>query len=361
MLTQKRTAIIEKCRVAMVGTMGLPESHEFDRGLTILYDQLVDVIHISVEEDSAEVRQKLVAEMIVSATSREHARDAHRRGYTIAQLVRGYGSLCQGITEYALEHLETITSAEFAQLNLSLDVAIASAVTEFQRIALGTVEKNQERKMGYLIHEIRNSLSSAVLSHELIRLGKVGHSGATSRIITNSLNQMRELIDRSVAEYRMGKDQEIELSVFKVVDLLSEVESSLTSESNAKYLIVYLDCNPDIEVEADRHLMVSAITNLMQNAIKYTKAGGRIWLRVIVKGTDLVIEVEDQCGGLAEGRVEELLNPKIQSDEYSSDPTIGLSIVRRAVELNGCTLELRNVPGTGCIFGVRMPAHVVTT
>jgi len=339
----------------MVETMQLPSFYVFDEGLTVLYDQLVEVIRITLDKASSETRHKFVSETIAQSASHKHAQDSHRRGYTISQLVRGYGSLCQGITEFALENSESITSTEFAQLNLSLDVAIAQAVTEFQTLSLGSVAKEERLKMGYLVHELRNCLSSAVLSHELIRMGQVGTSGATSRIITNSLAQMRELIDRSVAEARMGLNPEIELSVFKLIDLLSEVESSLTAESNAKHLIVYTDANAEIEVEADRHLMVSAITNLVQNAFRFTKIGGSVRLRAFVDGKDAVIEVEDQCGGMAEGKIEEILKPR---EDEETKFGFGLSIVRRAAKLNDCILAVRNIPGTGCVFSVRMPAHI---
>lgn len=341
----------------MIEVMGLSEPHELDNGVTVLYDQLTDVIKDSLEKDSSETRHKYVNDAVTQLTSRKYAQESYRQGYTISQLVRGYGSLCQGITEYALENGIRITSAEFAQLNLGLDIAIAQAVTEFQKIALGSVEKSEKQKLGFLVHELRNSLSSAVLAYELVRMGRVGSSGATSHIIVNALNQMRELIDHSVAGVRMSTNHELELSVFKLIDLLSEVESSLASESNAKYLIVYMEADPDVEVEADRHLMVSAVTNLMQNAIKYTKVGSSVRMRAMVDGRDVVIEVEDQCGGLPEGKAEELLRPSSQINFEPGSSGIGLSIVRRACELNGCDLTIRNMPGAGCIFSIRMPSY----
>lgn len=356
MLTKKRTPILEKCRTTMIEVMGLSPAQALDEGLSVMYDQLVEVVGNSVDEDSSETRHKFVSETISAGTSRKHARESHRQGSTISQLVRGYGSLCQGITEYALENKESISSAEFAQLNLCLDVAIAQAVTEFQRLSLGSIEKSEKLKMGFLVHELRNCLSSAILSHELVRMGKVGTDGATSRIITNALAQMRELVDQSVAGVRMSSNHELELTVFKIVDLLGEVESSLAIESNAKYLKVRTESDPNLEIEADRHLMVSAVTNLVQNAIKFTRLGGNIWIRAIAKGSDVVIEVEDSCGGFAEEACAELLKLTNQTGAESNGMGLGLAIVKRAADLNGCTLSVRNVPATGCIFSLQMPA-----
>ncbi len=358
MLTKKRKPILERCRLTMVGAMGLPPTQALDEGLSVMFDQLVQVVGNSLDDDSSETRNKFVSETIIAGTSRKHAQESYRHGYTASQLVRGYGSLCQGITGYALDNKEPISAAEFAQLNLCLDVAIAQSVTEFQRLSFGSVEKSEQLKMGFLVHELRNSLSSAILSHELVRMGIVANNGATSNTISKALEQMRELIDRAVAEFRMSPSHNLEVTVFKVVDLLGEVESSLSAESNRKSLKVRTESDPNIEIEADRHLMISTVTNLVQNAIKFTGIGGNIWIRAYADGTDAVIEVEDQCGGLPEGKTEELFEPYVQVGTDRKGMGLGLTIVKRAADLNGCTVSVRNLPETGCVFSLRMPAFV---
>ena len=358
MLTENRTQILEHCRVAMKESMHLTDAEGVDEGLVTLYNQLLEVVDLSTEEDSPETRQKIVKEAISDTESKKHAQDFHSRGYTIMQLVRGYGSLCQGITDFAQDNDKSITSAEFAQLNLCLDIAIAQAVTEFQKLEVSFTEKDERLKMGYLIRELRNSLSGAVLSHELIRSGRVGVNGSTSAIMTTAHTRMRELIDRSVAEFRMSADQELELSVFKLFHVVSEVESSLSSELNSKQLTVHADADSTLLVKADRHLMISAITHLVQNAIRFTPEGGNIWLQVYADGTDTVIEVEDQCGGLPAGKVEEMFKPYSFDGTEPNNLGFGLSMVRQAADLHGFVLAVRNVPKTGCVFSLRMPTYV---
>ena len=111
MLTKKRKPILERCRLTMVGAMGLPPTQALDEGLSVMFDQLVQVVGNSLDDDSSETRNKFVSETIIAGTSRKHAQESYRHGYTASQLVRGYGSLCQGITGYALDNKEPISAA----------------------------------------------------------------------------------------------------------------------------------------------------------------------------------------------------------------------------------------------------------
>ena len=358
MLLMRRGNVLEICRTKMADVMGLPvSSYELEAGLTVLYDELVEVLRVSFDDDTSDMRRDFVTSAVSLSSSKEHAQDSRRHGYTISQLVRGYGCICQGITEYAHESGESITAAEFAQLNLCLDVAIAQAVSEFQTLALKGAEREDTLRLGFLVHELRNYLTSAFLSHELIRRGAVGSSGATSAVLTNALQQMRELIDRAVAEIRMDNEPRARPTRLPLINLISQVESSALPEADEKYILLRVDVDADLEVYADAHLMASAISNMVQNAIKFTKVGGTVWIRAYAEGSEAVIEIEDRCGGLPEGKLDVLFSPFVQEGADRSGLGLGLSIAKRAAELNGGALSVRNVPEVGCVFSMRLPAR----
>lgn len=187
MLTERRELVLEKCREKVAEAMApLPSSYQLDGGFPTLYDELVEVLRISLEDDSAATRSRFVADTVTASASRQHAQESHRQGYTVSQLVHGYGCMCQGITEFAHENHEPITSAEFSQLNLCLDVAIAQAVSEFQNLSMQSASREESLRLGFLAHELRNYLASAMMAHELIRRGGVGTDGATSKVLTNA-------------------------------------------------------------------------------------------------------------------------------------------------------------------------------
>jgi signal transduction histidine kinase len=86
-----------------------------------------------------------------------------------------------------------------------------------------------------------------------------------------------------------------------------------------------------------------------------SRPGGRVSLAARVVEGQVRIEVADQCGGLPPGRAEDLFRPFTQRSANRSGLGLGLSISHRAVEANGGTLTVRDVPGTGCVFTIALP------
>ena len=358
LLSERRDEILERCREKMAEVLGERSSpYQLDQGIPTLYEELIEVLRISLEDDSPMARQRFVATTVTASASRQHAQESYRLGYTVSQLVHGYGCICQGITEYAHEVGAPITSTEFSQLNLCLDVAIAQAVSEFENLSLENASREESLRLGFLVHELRNSLSNAMMAHELVKGGGVGAAGATSLILTTSHQQMKHIIDRAITEVRLRGEPTVELNRLQLFSLLSEVESSSLPEANAKKISLQVDADPTLEVQADRHFMASAVANLVQNAIKFTKPNGNIRIRAFAEGAQAVIEIEDECGGLPGGKTEELFRPYVRGSQQQVGMGLGLSIARRAIELNGGKLTAANIPEKGCIFTIRMPAY----
>ena len=69
----------------------------------------------------------------------------------------------------------------------------------------------------------------------------------------------------------------------------------------------------------------------------------------------VLIEVEDECGGLPPGKAEDLFRPFEQRGADRSGLGLGLAIARESVETNGGKIRARNLPGRGCIFTIDLP------
>jgi signal transduction histidine kinase len=117
--------------------------------------------------------------------------------------------------------------------------------------------------------------------------------------------------------------------------------------------------DPSLAVNADRHTLASAVSNLLQNAVKFTPAGGQVWLRAHAAADRVVIEVEDQCGGLPVEDPALLFHPFERRSIDRTGLGLGLSICQRGVEANGGRLDVRNNPGKGCVFSIDLPAAAI--
>jgi signal transduction histidine kinase len=149
----------------------------------------------------------------------------------IAQVVHDYGGVCQAITELAVEVEASISTKEFRILNLCLDDAIAEAVTEYGRLR----EHEGTERLGRLAHELRNGLNTAFLSFEMLKTGSVGVGGSTGAVLARSLQGLRNLIDRELANVRLGAGIH-HRETLVVCEFIEDVEVAATMEAKARGL-----------------------------------------------------------------------------------------------------------------------------
>ncbi|QLE45371.1 HAMP domain-containing histidine kinase (plasmid) [Nostoc sp. C052] len=356
-LLAERNEILALCskKIARLAD-SMSSSDEMERGLPVFYDELIEVLRADADIDESGEAHNNSIESVHRAAAERRGKESLKLGYSISQVVHGYGALCQAITEYIQENTNQTTSPrEFNRLNFCLDIAIAEAVTEFNRGQRENAERDEVLRLGFLAHELRNALTSASLASQLIITGKVGANGSTSRILENAHRRMRDIIDRSLVEVRLRNESTGQYQRCRVIHLVSEVEATAWFEASAKSIEVCVEVAPELEVLIDRHLIISALSNLVQNAIKFTKQGGIVWIRGKAVGGRVLLEIEDQCGGLPPGEVEELFKAFSQMGTDRSGLGIGLTISRRAVSLNKGVLSVRDIPHQGCVFSIDLP------
>jgi signal transduction histidine kinase len=113
-----------------------------------------------------------------------------------------------------------------------------------------------------------------------------------------------------------------------------------------------------VAIVADRERVHQIVFNLLHNAIKYTPAGGRIWLRCTVEIDHAVIKVEDTGVGIEPSLLPVIFDLFTQENPQQSEGGfgVGLSLVRDLVHAHGGFVEVRcDGKGHGCEFSVRLP------
>lgn len=146
-----------------------------------------------------------------------------------------------------------------------------------------------------------------------------------------------------------------------VAELVEEIALDASLEANA--MAIELTVPPvqeGLEVMGDRSLLAAAVTNLLQNAFKFSHVRGHVTLRIAATAERVRFEIEDSCGGLPPGKAEELFHPFTQRGVNRRGLGLGLSISRRGVEASGGELRVRNLPGKGCVFTIDLPRCIHT-
>lgn len=332
---------------------------EEEHGIPIFLQQLTETLR--AEQTARHETPSLPEE--IGTRAGKHGSELLRNGATVDQVVHNYGDLCQALTELAQEKNAAISVEEFHTFNRCLDNAIAEAVTEYgrerdQQASEAGVETMNER-LGSLAHELRNLLNTAMLAFQAIESGGVALTGATGAVLGRSLIGLRDLVDRSLADVRMTAGMQAHRQSISVSGLVDEVRVSAAMEAKAKGVTLLIaPVDESWIVEGDRQMIAAAIANLLHNAFKFTRPSGDVALRVNADANHVLIDIEDQCGGL-QGTTERLFEPFHQCSDDRTGLGLGLAISRRGVEASGGTLRVRNLPGMGCIFTIELPRQPI--
>lgn len=212
-------------------------------------------------------------------------------------------------------------------------------------------------RMGFLIHELRNALACVFVAHSMLK--RTG-GGRPAALLERNLRGMRDMLDRASQELRLHKEAPARHASLQLGEAVRSVLRTASEEARVKGLTLSVAVEPRLAVCADGAYLQSALANLVQNAIKFTKPGGAVAVRAFEKDGAAVLEVEDQCGGLPAGAIPQLFEPFTQKGEDRSGLGLGLAICRRAVALNRGALSARDLPGKGCVFTISLPAARVT-
>jgi signal transduction histidine kinase len=349
-LSVNREEIIARTR-AKVANRPAPRATEaeLENGIPLFLSQLIDMLQSPATELGA-------AAMGESAA--RHGDEMRRMGFTVGQIVHDYGGLCQAITELAVEKSASIGSAEFKVLNGCLDDAVAFAVTEFSRQREQSILNQGVEHLGILAHELRNALNTAALAFSALQSGVVGTNGSTSAVVLRSLARMRDLLDRSFAEVRLkaGIQQRTHVSVSAIIEEVAIASAVEAAHRGLKFMVAPVATN--IIIHADPQILVSALSNLIQNAFKFTLPPGQVSLKTLATADRVQIQIEDECGGLPPGEVEHLFRLFEQRGADRTGLGLGLAISRQGVEESGGAIRVRDLPGKGCVFTVDLPRQI---
>jgi signal transduction histidine kinase len=321
---------------------------EVEHGVPLFLTQLSETLRSEVTGDP-------FPSSAIGSSATRHGAELLAVGFSVAQVVHDYGDICQAITEIAAERHAPITVEEFHTLNRCLDTAIAEAVTEHARLTAQRRSELEVERLGQVAHEFRDLLNGALLSFHALKRGNVAINGSTGAVLGRSLTGLRNLVDRTLSEVRLevGAQRRERLSVTALVDEIAAAGMLHSEYRGIRFTVAAVD--PALAIDADPQLLTSAVMNLVHNAFKNTPAGGAVILRTRAEGTRLIVEVQDECGGIPESKTDLF---RAFGDRRGADRSglgLGLSIAREAVRAHGGDIQIRNMPGTGCIFAVDLP------
>ena len=232
------------------------------------------------------------------------------------------------------------------------------AVIELQNQA----SDEHRRFLQRLDHELKNPLTAirAGLNNITYRPLDDYVTGEVSAVQTQALR-----INRLVSDLRKLASLEttpLERTKVNLAELLTDAVNGLQerADSDSRHLSLVLPNAPWPlpDVQGDPDLLLLAVHNLLDNAVKFTSPGDTIEVRAFDDGRDVVIEVADTGPGIPENEIQRVWEELYRGEKAHGVPGsgLGLSLVRAIIEKHGGKAALRSRLNQGTVFSIRLPA-----
>jgi two-component system sensor histidine kinase BarA len=272
-------------------------------------------------------------------------------------------SRVQSPTEQSRVPLQGTPSDTVAALEARLHDAAAEIAELRARDALKT------QFLANISHDLRTPLTAVITHAEILRDGILGdlppRQMESVRGIINGGRQLLSQVGEILTYARVAANQlALVPSVFVVRDVLEQVSGLNESLLKKKKLTLTVDVDPTISaITADREKIAHVIANLFGNAIEFTPAGGRVWLRaghaLQEVRPSLLFEVGDSGVGISSEHHELIFREFAQVDSTPSRPHhgtgLGLTIARKLVELHGGRIWVESELEAGSRFFFTVP------
>ncbi len=308
--------------------------------IVLLDNKLPGIQGIDVLEYINQQKMDVVVVMITSYASLELAVKATRQG--------AYDFVPKPFTPKELRaSVETITKQRFLR-RMTEKMNVEGRQVRFQFLSV-------------LSHELKSPLNAVEGYLRMMEEKKFGNDldqytdmvGRSLQRIQGMRNLILDMLD--VTRIESGKKKR-KIEQIMLCDLCQMSIDSFQPLSIQKDVDVYLNCSEKIDLYADRQEIEIIMNNLISNAIKYNKDGGRVDVTLRKEDQKVILSVEDTGIGMEEEDTrklfEDFVRIKSEHTKNISGSGLGLSIVKKLLDLYNASIGVESKPGEGSCFTV---------
>lgn len=233
---------------------------------------------------------------------------------------------------------------------------ILTDVTELRRL-----ENVRRDFVANVSHELRTPLASIRAMAEILQNGALDDPAVAEKFLETIVRETDRL-ERISSDLLVLSNTESGTPVQEDMDLgivLQDVYVRYEPKAIAGAINLTLDAPESIPMVGSRDQIEQVVLNLVDNAIKYTPAGGRVTIQSSVDGSDIMVSVADTGIGIAESDLTRIFDRFYRADKsraaQAAGTGLGLSIVKDVVESHGGTVQVTSQVRQGSTFTIRLP------
>ncbi|MDR1664070.1 MAG: cell wall metabolism sensor histidine kinase WalK [Clostridiales bacterium] len=230
---------------------------------------------------------------------------------------------------------------------------------------LEQVDKTREEFVSNVSHELKTPLSSMkVLSESLLLQESVPNETYREFLqdITSEVDRMTNIVNDLLALVKISqREHSLNIQPVELNRLVEDILKRLSPLAEQKKIVLLYEDVRNVVIDADEMKLSLAISNIVENGIKYTPGGGTVKVIVDADHQNAFITVHDTGIGIQEEEQGKIFNRFYRVDKTRDRETggtgLGLSITHSTVLLHNGSIRLTSKPDEGSIFIVRLPIH----
>lgn len=328
-----------------------------------------------LEVATARLPDAFILQVGKNTGDREEVLENFRRvalGVTIPLILLGLagGQFLAGRTLRPIRHLIRTVGTVTATGQITARAPVGPTGDELDELArlfnqmldrIAGLISGMRETLDYVAHDLRTPLTRMRgVAEEALQAPD--QAGACQEALADCLEEAERLSTlittlMDIAEAETGT-MRLKLESVNLAPLLTEVIDLYRYVAEEKHIAITGSYPPELSVTADAARLRQALANLLDNAVKYTPAGGRIEVAASAQGREKLVVIRDTGVGISP---EEL--PKIWDRLYRGDKSrsqrglgLGLSLVRAIIQAHGGRVEVASEVGAGSLFRVYLPA-----
>lgn len=316
------------------------------------------------------------------------ARDAERQAHNLKtlhkqvnQYLSDYNSQKVMLTGLCLFLLVCLAAAALIfrgyLIKVKLNETLAKTNGELKRLNVELGEKNEELKrlneevlelthsrlvfFTNISHELRTPLTLIADPVEMLLedTGIKGKSRELLKMVQRNALALQQLVS-NILDFRKIQNGKMELKLYRfdIVKTLTTWVGDFQLTAERKQIRLHLDVDDlkgSHEMIADQEKISRIVFNLLSNALKYTPAGGEIFVSLKDEGANLRLDVKDTGKGISQDEADKIFERFFQAKGAASGTGIGLALVKSFVELHHGEARVESEPGKGSDFIVVIP------
>jgi len=227
-----------------------------------------------------------------------------------------------------------------------------------------TIFKRLERERQYLlytlVHDMKNPITASLGFLSRIIAGKADQQKQKDylELVIGELKTVEQLITNFLDFARIeAKEMKLTPTSFNIIKAISQQIENMEVIAKEKNIRL-INESPDHEIPeivVDGAMIQRVIINLLDNAIKFTKSGGTVTVRLMDRNKDFLVEVIDTAVSIPRDQCQYIFEPFYRGVREQKGSGLGLFIAKKIVEAHGGQIWVKSSNGKGNIFGFTLP------